>query len=62
MLASSSGVYIDDSPPIFEILHHVDSSWDKDEPVDYQGTADVIAIKFDAYDKESEVKLIITGI
>ncbi|XP_070573742.1 uncharacterized protein [Ptychodera flava] len=54
-LASSDGIYIDDTPPVFEYLYHVDLSWSEDEPVTYQGCNSTIAVRWDVYDIGSQI-------
>ncbi|XP_078621329.1 uncharacterized protein LOC144887805 [Branchiostoma floridae x Branchiostoma japonicum] len=54
-LSSSDGVYIDVTPPVFESLYHVDLAWSEDEQSDFQGTNSTIAIRWEAYDIESQV-------
>ncbi|XP_019614832.1 PREDICTED: uncharacterized protein LOC109462715, partial [Branchiostoma belcheri] len=54
-LSSSDGVYIDATPPVFESLYHVDLSWSEDEPSDFQGSNSTIAVRWEAYDIESQV-------
>ncbi|KAI8514388.1 carbohydrate binding [Branchiostoma belcheri] len=53
--AVSDGVYIDATPPVFESLYHVDLSWSEDEPSDFQGSNSTIAVRWEAYDIESQV-------
>ncbi|XP_070572875.1 uncharacterized protein [Ptychodera flava] len=55
-LASSDGIYIDDTPPVFDYLYHVDLSWSEDEPVTYQGCNSTIAVRWDVYDIGSQVE------
>ena len=55
--ASSAGVYIDTTPPVIEMLYHVDMAWNEDEPSNYQGDNSTIAIHYQVFDAESEVKL-----
>jgi len=55
--ASSAGVYVDTTPPVIEMLYHVDMSWNQDEPSNYQGDNSTIAMHYQAFDGESEVKL-----
>ncbi|XP_070572851.1 uncharacterized protein [Ptychodera flava] len=55
VIASSDGVYVDDTPPIFDYLYHVDKAWSEDEPVTFQGSNSTIAVRWSAYDIGSQV-------
>ncbi|XP_070573735.1 uncharacterized protein [Ptychodera flava] len=55
VVASSDGVYVDDTPPIFDYLYHVDKTWSEDEPVTFQGSNSTIAVRWSAYDIGSQV-------
>nr|XP_006817093.1 PREDICTED: uncharacterized protein LOC100376421 [Saccoglossus kowalevskii] len=55
VVASSDGVYIDDSPPVFNYLYHVDMSRSEDETITYQGSNSTIAVKWSAYDIGSQL-------
>ncbi|XP_070560578.1 uncharacterized protein [Ptychodera flava] len=55
VLASSNGIYVDDTPPIFYYLYHVDVSWSLDQPITYQGSNRTIAVWWSAYDIGSQV-------
>ncbi|XP_070573950.1 uncharacterized protein [Ptychodera flava] len=54
-VASSDGVYVDDTPPEFDYLYHVDLDLSEDEPVEYQGSNTTIAVRFSAFDIGSQV-------
>ncbi|XP_077996024.1 uncharacterized protein LOC144449371 [Glandiceps talaboti] len=56
VVASSDGVYVDDTPPKFDYLYHLDLEYSEDEPVEYQGGNTTIAIKFSAFDIGSQVR------
>ncbi|XP_078578641.1 uncharacterized protein LOC144863393 [Branchiostoma floridae x Branchiostoma japonicum] len=55
IVASSDGVYIDVTPPRFESLFHVDTSWSMDETTEYQGSNSSIAVRWRAIDMESKI-------
>ncbi|KAI8510725.1 hypothetical protein Bbelb_116410, partial [Branchiostoma belcheri] len=55
VIASSDGVYIDVTPPRFEALFHVDTSWSMDEPSEFQGSNSTIAVRWRAIDMESKI-------
>ncbi|XP_070574642.1 uncharacterized protein [Ptychodera flava] len=55
IIASSDGVYVDDTPPEFDYLYHVDLDWSEDEPVEYQGSNTTIAVRFSAFDIGSQI-------
>ena len=55
VIASSGGVYIDVTPPLFELIVHVDLSWSLQEPSTFQGDNSSIAVYFEVDDKESQV-------
>ncbi|XP_070573548.1 uncharacterized protein [Ptychodera flava] len=54
-IASSNGVYIDDTPPVFDYLYHVDVLWSVYEPIEYQGSNTTIAVRWNAYDIGSQI-------
>eukprot|EP00058_Branchiostoma_floridae_P003026 XP_002588514.1 hypothetical protein BRAFLDRAFT_79469 [Branchiostoma floridae] len=54
-LASSSGVYIDVTSPDIQSIDHVDMSWDDEEIVQYQGSNSTIAVRYSAFDRESQI-------
>ncbi|XP_035697583.1 uncharacterized protein LOC118430698 [Branchiostoma floridae] len=54
-LASSSGVYIDVTSPDIQSVDHVDMSWDDEEIVQYQGSNSTIAVRYSAFDRESQI-------
>ncbi|CAH1258771.1 JAG1 [Branchiostoma lanceolatum] len=56
VVASSDGVYIDVTPPRFESLFHVDTSWSMDEQTEFQGSNSSIAVRWRAIDMESKIK------
>ena len=53
--ASSAGVYIDTTPPVIQMIYHVDLSWSSSEPSSFQGGNTSMAVYYEAVDKESEV-------
>ena len=53
---SSAGVFIDTTPPVVEMLYHIDMAWNQDEPCDYQGDNSTIAVYYRVFDGESEVQ------
>ncbi|KAI0212797.1 hypothetical protein LSAT2_002238 [Lamellibrachia satsuma] len=55
VIASSGGVYIDTTPPVFELIFHVDLSWSQSEPSTFQGDNSSIAVYYEVFDKESKV-------
>ena len=57
VIASSGGVYIDTTPPVFELIFHVDLSWSQSEPSTFQGDNSSIAVYYEVFDKESKVIL-----
>ncbi|XP_078695732.1 uncharacterized protein LOC144924477 [Branchiostoma floridae x Branchiostoma belcheri] len=54
-LACSSGVQVDVTPPDIQGIDHVDMSWDDEEIVEYQGSNSTIAVRYSAFDRESQV-------
>ena len=52
---SSGGVYIDVTPPVFDLITHLDLSWNAQEPSTFQGDNASIAVYYEVYDKESQV-------
>ncbi|XP_077996021.1 uncharacterized protein LOC144449367 [Glandiceps talaboti] len=56
VVASSDGVYVDDTPPKFDYLYHLDLEYSEDEPVEYQRSNSTIAIRFSAFDIGSQVR------
>ncbi|XP_070573546.1 uncharacterized protein [Ptychodera flava] len=55
VLTSSNGIYVDDTPPVFDYLYHIDVSWSLDQPIKYQGSNTTIAVRWSAYDIGSQV-------
>ncbi|XP_066289112.1 uncharacterized protein [Branchiostoma lanceolatum] len=55
VLSSSNGVNIDVSPPDIQEIYHVDMSWDDKEISEYQGSNSTIAVRYKAFDRESQV-------
>ncbi|XP_078616233.1 uncharacterized protein LOC144884654 [Branchiostoma floridae x Branchiostoma japonicum] len=55
VLSSSNGVNIDVTPPDIQDLYHVDMSWDDEEISDFQGSNSTIAVRYKAFDSESQV-------
>ena len=55
VMVSSAGVYIDTTPPIIQMIFHIDFSWSKSEPTTFQGDNSSIAIYYEVVDRESEV-------
>ncbi|CAH1259269.1 FAT1 [Branchiostoma lanceolatum] len=55
VVASSDGVYIDVTPPRFDTLFHVDTSWSTEEPTEFQGSNYSIAVRWRAIDMESKI-------
>ncbi|XP_019632640.1 PREDICTED: uncharacterized protein LOC109476195 [Branchiostoma belcheri] len=55
VVTSSDGVYIDVTPPRFESLFHVDTSWSTDEPSEFQGSNSSIAVRWRAIDMGSKI-------
>ena len=54
-LASSPGVYVDTTPPVIRVMHHVDLSWSQTESSAFQGGNTSIAMYYEVMDEESEV-------
>ena len=54
-LSSSSGIYIDTTPPIINNIIHLDLAWDTDEPSEFQGNNYSIAAFWNSEDMESGV-------
>ena len=54
--ASSAGIYIDMTPPVVEMLYHIDMAWNQEEPSDFQGDNSTIAVYYRVFDGESEVQ------
>ena len=55
--ASSSGIYIDPTPPNITMIYHLDLEWDGQEPNDFQGNNHTIAVYWEADDVDSDVRL-----
>jgi len=53
--ASSGGVYIDLTPPVFDLIVHLDLSYNQQEPSTFQGDNSSIAVYYEVYDTESQV-------
>ncbi|KAI8486030.1 hypothetical protein Bbelb_361300, partial [Branchiostoma belcheri] len=54
-LSSSNGVSIDVTPPDIQDIYHVDMSWDDEEISQFQGSNSTIAVRYKAFDEESQV-------
>ena len=54
--ASSTGVYVDTTPPVVEMLYHIDVAWNPYEPSKYQGDNSTIVVYYQVFDGESEVQ------
>ena len=52
---SSAGVYVDMTPPIIQMIYHIDFSWSKSEPTTFQGDNSSISIYYEVVDRESQV-------
>ena len=52
---SSAGVYVDTTPPVIQMIYHIDFSWSKSEPTTFQGDNSSIAIYYEVVDRESQV-------
>ncbi|CAH1239174.1 HEG1 [Branchiostoma lanceolatum] len=55
LLSSSNGVNIDVTPPDIQEIYHVDMSWDDEEISKFQGSNSTIAVRYKAFDRESQV-------
>ncbi|XP_035697946.1 uncharacterized protein LOC118431004 isoform X1 [Branchiostoma floridae] len=55
VMSSSNGVNIDVTPPDIQKIYHVDMSWDDEEISDFQGSNSTIAVRYRAFDRESQV-------
>ncbi|XP_066275501.1 uncharacterized protein [Branchiostoma lanceolatum] len=53
--SSSNGVNIDVTPPEIQQIYHVDMSWDDEEISEFQGSNSTIAVRYKAFDRESQV-------
>ena len=52
---SSNGIYVDNTPPVLRLFHHLDMTWEYAEPSLYQSSNDTIVIQFEGKDEESSV-------
>ena len=53
--ATSQGVYIDVTPPVIQMIYHVDLSWSSSEPSAFQGGNTSMALYYEVEDAESGV-------
>ena len=54
--ASSRAIYVDVTPPVIQLMYHVDLGWSQAEPTSFQGGNSSIALYFEVLDPESGVK------
>ncbi|KAI0217501.1 hypothetical protein LSAT2_030719 [Lamellibrachia satsuma] len=53
--ATSRGIYLDVTPPVIQMMYHVDLAWSQSEPSAFQGDNSSMALYFEVVDPESEV-------
>ena len=53
--ASSRAIYVDVTPPVIQLMYHVDLGWNQAEPTSFQGGNSSIALYFEVVDPESGV-------
>ena len=53
--ATSRGIYLDVTPPVIQMMYHVDLAWSQSEPSAFQGDNSSMALYFEVVDPESKV-------